>query len=685
MLKFASIFRVAVLAHTSLWVMSAELFAQGDPVGSVPLFSIKKYIQRLEVEEFRLRAELADLPKIDDSLQLDAYGYHSGYLPVLDELPEEPRWTVELKTTLEHSFNEFFLIPAADRRFDDMPGYGFPRRFRITAVAQDGSREVIADWRERDYPDPGRYPVRFAGTGGSLDTILLEVYRGTVEGGREFFALDEALIRTDFFVMKTLAIRSSASFESPPFWSADYLIDQKTSCGLPVGAAVGGEPLSDYIMRYRKQPAEQVLLLDLGRKVHVSMISLYPARPPEGIIVPGYGFPGSVRLQMFRDRPNDPQEIERVVEESALPNPGNNVVRISGNSRFVRWVQLTFSDFPVHEGMYTFALGEVALQGVELLQCRVASWDGQGQVDALVDRTANGLLVLPMNQWVNGLIRRNMLERRLNDIARLMVESVEHRRRILKTAWIVIGALIASLVIAALIYQHILRRVGALRLKQRITRDLHDEVGSNLGGMALMASALERTAASGEMKEELGELALMARDACASLREVVWLIDRSGVRLPDLLVKLRERTERVLDGMELTFEMPDDCPDVEIPLTLKRHLLMYFKEALHNCARHAQATKVDVSVQVAPAGFRLQMRDNGCGFDVSSVVDGWGLDSMRKRAQEMGGKMDLETAPGQGTVLVLTIPWKILLNKTDHPYKTSNRPGRFGCRKKDEA
>jgi len=90
--------------------------AEGAKRGAVPFFSIREELQRLEQTAGRLRTELATLPQIDDSLQLDAYGYHSGYLPALDELPEEPRWTVELSAGLKHSFNELYLIPAADRR-----------------------------------------------------------------------------------------------------------------------------------------------------------------------------------------------------------------------------------------------------------------------------------------------------------------------------------------------------------------------------------------------------------------------------------------------------------------------------------------------------------------------------------------------------------------------------------------
>ena len=343
-----------------------SLFSEGPQViriGSGGLNPPRKKVVQLEVEADRLRAQLTGLPQIDDSLQLDAYGYHSGYLPALDELPEEPRWVVEVDASLEHSFNELYLVPVADRRFEEMPGYGFPRRFRIMAVNAEGEEHIVADWRDRDYPDPGRFPARFFGAGWSLRKIRLEVFRGQVEGGREFFALDEVLVRADYFVIQADAVKTSNSFESPPFWSADYLIDQKTSLGLPTLTA-NGESLTYYIRRFPIPSVEPLTVeLDLGKNRSVDMITLYPSRPPEGVIVPGYGFPGSVRIHMFGEMADGERKQRRRIQSPILLNPGNNVIRFPGHSLDVRWVQLTFDDLPLHEGLPTFGMGEIALTG----------------------------------------------------------------------------------------------------------------------------------------------------------------------------------------------------------------------------------------------------------------------------------------------------------------------------------
>ena len=213
------------------------LFGEGPgtrSTGTAPIFGTGRMMKALNVEAEYLGSELSVLPTFDDSLQLDAYGYHSDYLPALETVPDEPRWTVELAASLPYNFMECYMIPAADRRAADRPGYGLPKRFCIISIDQDDQETVLADWRDRDYPDPGRYPARFTGTDSSVKRIVLEVYRGEVEGGREFFALDEVLVCARHFISKVTDVEASSSFESPPFWSADYLNDQKTSYGLPV-------------------------------------------------------------------------------------------------------------------------------------------------------------------------------------------------------------------------------------------------------------------------------------------------------------------------------------------------------------------------------------------------------------------------------------------------------------------
>lgn len=210
-------------------------------------------------------------------------------------------------------------------------------------------------------------------------------------------------------------------------------------------------------------------------------------------------------------------------------------------------------------------------------------------------------------------------------------------------------------------------------LKTRIMRDLHDDVGGGLGGIALKSGVLEDMVADETVKRELGDVTLMARETGASLREVVWMLDQERILLPALMDKLVERAERVLHGVRLSVERSSKVPEMEVSLNCKRHLIMFFKEAVHNCARHAEATHVTVSIEVEMDRLlRVSVRDDGCGFDPSEKSTGWGLGNMRKRAEELRGKLELRSAPGKGTLVQLTLPLEVLSREPTRAYKTSN-------------
>ena len=235
------------------------------------------------------------------------------------------------------------------------------------------------------------------------------------------------------------------------------------------------------------------------------------------------------------------------------------------------------------------------------------------------------------------------------------------------------GGLLFFTLVAAIGLQRRQRRKGLRELKYRITRDLHDEVGSSLGGLSLTAEELEEMTGDEGMKRELGELSLMAREACASLREVVWVTDQDVILLPDLIEKMTERAERVLHGVELLIDVAPDIPDTEVSLGCKRHLIMFFREALHNCARYAAAEKVRVSVRIKDRRLlEVSVEDDGVGFSLSGVQRGWGLDSMKKRAEELNGMLDLRSVPGEGTFVRLTLPLDALMREPTSTYKTSN-------------
>jgi signal transduction histidine kinase/DNA-binding response OmpR family regulator len=460
-------------------VSVASLFKEGPGTRSfdnVPFFSAKKTLRLLEREAALLRAELKRLPTINNTMPFDAFGYHSDYLPALDVLPQQPRWTVEIGEA--GRFAGLFLVPATDRRGPTMPGYGFPKRFRLLTVSEDGRERVFADWRKRDFPDPGRFPARFPASGGEQGKIILEVYRGATESGREFFALDEILVCADHFVLKTEPVKASGSFESLPFWSVDYLTDERTSLGPPVRpAAAGTVAWRDFSWKFSSAVPERVAIdFDFGEDRQVNVVSLFPARAPEGILIQGYGFPEAVEMRMFVASSEGEKEEVYLNNIKELARPGNNTVRILGQSKKARWLRLIFDEFPKYRGRYTFALGEIDVFGIseslgrdaEVSMTLLGTDQNVGYLDALTDGLAGDLEVLPLIHWLDGLNQSRVLTHHLDRVMTLQDDLLSRRARVGKTVRITGLSLLVGTLLAVAGTALMLRRRHARNMNVRI-------------------------------------------------------------------------------------------------------------------------------------------------------------------------------------------------------------------------
>jgi signal transduction histidine kinase len=205
-----------------------------------------------------------------------------------------------------------------------------------------------------------------------------------------------------------------------------------------------------------------------------------------------------------------------------------------------------------------------------------------------------------------------------------------------------------------------LRQVVAMeRIRQQIATDLHDDVGSGLSQVAILSEVAKREASSAgaEMLTEVAELARAMRD---SMSDIVWAVDPRKDRLADLVQRMRQVTFNLLeaDRRRVEFLAPDEREMERIGLApdRRRHLLLIFKEAITNIARHAQANQVRVEIELEAGALRLTIRDNGSGFDPQAQYDGHGLQSLRQRAEELKAHLEIESAPGHGTIIQVIVP-----------------------------
>ncbi len=191
--------------------------------------------------------------------------------------------------------------------------------------------------------------------------------------------------------------------------------------------------------------------------------------------------------------------------------------------------------------------------------------------------------------------------------------------------------------------------------RRTLARELHDEVGQSLSAILMEAENAECAESVAEMREHLGAVKSMAEKTANEVRDLALLLrpsmlDDFGL-VPALNWHAREMSKRTgLNVMVAAGEEADDLPDEH-----KTCIYRAIQEAVNNCAKHANARTVEVTVRREGTRVRFQVRDDGVGFDVR-FVRGLGLLGMEERVRRLGGDLRLESHPGRGTSITAELP-----------------------------
>ena len=200
------------------------------------------------------------------------------------------------------------------------------------------------------------------------------------------------------------------------------------------------------------------------------------------------------------------------------------------------------------------------------------------------------------------------------------------------------------------------------RVRTRIATDLHDDIGTNLSLIA-MASEVARQRSpkdDQQLTEALSVISGTSSELVDSMSDIVWAVNPGRDHLTDLIRRMRRFASDVFSarGIAFRFEAPSDEQDIPLGTETRREVLLIYKEAVNNTARHSQCTRADTELEVQGGRLILRLNDNGVGFDMTRSFDGNGLASMSHRAERLGGMLRVVSRNGEGTTLTLRIPLK---------------------------
>lgn len=230
--------------------------------------------------------------------------------------------------------------------------------------------------------------------------------------------------------------------------------------------------------------------------------------------------------------------------------------------------------------------------------------------------------------------------------------------------WLLVALAAGSLLIAAWRYLAGIRleRENALQQERsRIAQDLHDNIGANLAQIGLLTEQVERAMDDPEeMRAQLDRIFNVSHATAKELDAVVWAVDPANDTLEEFARYIHGYAEDYLGmaGVRCHFISTESMPEVHLSASLRHHLLMVVKEALHNVVGHAAATVATLRIGMEAQRILLEITDDGRGLPPADAMrPGNGLQNMKTRATEVGGTCEfLKPESGTGTIIRLKVP-----------------------------
>lgn len=200
--------------------------------------------------------------------------------------------------------------------------------------------------------------------------------------------------------------------------------------------------------------------------------------------------------------------------------------------------------------------------------------------------------------------------------------------------------------------------------RKRVARELHDELGQPLAGLAMRAEAMERfiTSDPDRALEQLGQMRALTTRTADRMYDLILDLRPSALDDLGLTAAVRAHAERLLAGTGIAFELNAREFTGRLPQEVETAVYRTFQEALSNVVRHAEAKRVRVVLTRRDGAFEGEIVDDGKGFDPETLhLDGQsprglGLLGMRERVTQCGGQLRIVSEPGKGTQLRIRVP-----------------------------
>jgi len=613
-----------------------------------------KHLVSLEDRITWLNGQLATLATLQQPELRNSFGVRCGRIRQGDP---DPSLTLDLGKT--HSLDTLYLVPAQQSSSSD-EGI-FPQRFTIEVSDSADFKNPVEIYTsgEAAYPAPGIHPVRFTLAGKQARYIRLTVHAGHLADCADVFGLSEIVAISDHqpvsFGAKVTAV---GSITTPGQWFPEAVTDGSMPLG--IWQNIQPSPTAGDHVDVSENDGEVSWSLSLAGMDGVESVVLYPYQlndSPESAI-----FPEAITLTA---RSADGER--RTIHQWNNPLPGSH--RTSPLVIPTVGVPLQELTITATRPWQTGSVGVQALSEIEVwsrsenlarhLPITRSHGGKTTTLTALTDGYSSRHMILPVATWLEQLCRRSHLQGERDSLLPL-AHGLASRSE-LHTTWgsAVMLGLGFFVPVAIVERRRFLSRTGMEKLRKRIAEDLHNDIGSHLGSISLIARTARKDLAKingpRELVQDLGEMESMALESSLAMRDIMWLLEQDQPTLGDLVQRICDTTARLLCGVEHRIDAEIEKPGVKLSLDSKRHLFLFCKEAVQNILKTPQVNHVSLNIRDTADHLALEFSGVGVGLPLSPDHRQSSLQKLEDRARLLEGSLHVESSTEQGSRILLLV------------------------------
>ena len=578
-----------------------------------------------------------------------------------------PAPTVTLDLGTEQLIETVFLVPA-QREFLEDPGI-FPQRFTLELsnradFAQSKVLYTSATTAPRFFDGN---PVPFE----AHDTaryVRLTVHEGHRKGITDVFGLSEiAVIAGGEPISFGAAVSCSGDMNAPGTWYPEALTDARTPFGIwQNGFSASAETGDSVAVSMTTETVSWTI--EFGQTSALDRVIIFPYQLnpsfdssilPESMTLHLQAADGSEEQLPW----SNPVAGSSSMTPLMIPLGGKSAksLRLTGVSPYL------MGDQKIHaiSEIEVWSNGKNLASRLPVTRSHAAK---STSITSLTDGYTSEKRISSFAIWLNQLSERGKIERELAALMPIHHQLASESE--LNATWG--SAMIVGLTFLIPVFIVERRRLMSKdqldQIRKRIASDLHDDIGSNLGSISLIARSarkdLVRLHGPEEIAEDLGEVESIARESSLAMRDIVWLLERRQDSIGDLVQRMRETAGRLLREINFTVECESHKTAAKLSLDAKRHLFLFYKEAIHNVLKHSHADHVSIRLWDEDDKLALEILDNGVGLPVSADLKPAAVNKLQDRARVLEGNLQITSSKETGTLIRLLVKRSHL---TSHP------------------